>query len=272
MSREAAEQYLREGRVDAALSSLQDAVRAKPGDAKLRVFLFQILSVAGQWQRALNQLNVCAEMDAGAIGMREMYRGAVACEALRAEVFAGRKAPMLFGEPEPWLALLIESLIRRGNGEAAASATLRAQAFEQAPTSRGTLDGTPFEWIADADSRLGPVLEAMVNGRYYWIPFSRLAQVRFEEPVDLRDFVWLPAQLMFTNGGETPALIPARYSGSESATDGRIQLARLTEWQDLGDDVFAGVGQRVLTTDAGEYPVLQCREIVFESVSDESPE
>ena len=60
MSREAAEQYLREGRVDAALSSLQDAVRAKPGDAKLRVFLFQILSVAGQWQRALNQLNVCA--------------------------------------------------------------------------------------------------------------------------------------------------------------------------------------------------------------------
>ena len=46
-----------------ALPQLQEAVRANPGDAKLRIFLFQLLSVLGQWERALNQLNVSAEID-----------------------------------------------------------------------------------------------------------------------------------------------------------------------------------------------------------------
>lgn len=267
MSTAAAEKLLREGDPESALASLQDAVRAKPGDPKLRVFLFQLLCVQGQWQRALNQLNVCAEMDASALAMREMYRGAVSCEALRTEVFAGRRAPMLFGEPEPWLALLIESVLRAGEPQAAAS--LRQQAFDAAPASTGTLDGAAFEWIADADPRLGPVLEAMVNGRYYWVPFTRLARVVIEEPTDLRDFVWVPANLQFSNGGETPALIPVRYPGSEKTADGALALARKTEWQDQGHDLFTGLGQRLLATDAGEYPLLQCREILFNAAAAE---
>lgn len=263
MSRDTAEKHLREGRVDAALADLQDAVRAQPGDAKLRVFLFQMLSVAGQWQRALNQLNVCAEMDPLALAMRETYRAGVECEVLREAVFTGKRSPMLFGEPEPWLAFLIESLLREGAGEKEAAATLRSQAFDAAPATSGTLDGQPFEWIADADNRLGPVLEAIVNQRYYWIPFSRLEKVNFEPPEDLRDFVWTVANLQFTNGGQTPAIIPVRYTGSEKSPDGLIQLSRKTEWTDLGDGLFAGLGQRVFATDGGEFPILQCRELVL---------
>lgn len=269
MSQEAAEKALREGQPDVALAALQNVVRTKPGDAKLRVFLFQLLCVEGQWQRALNQLNVCAEMDAGALPMREMYNGAVSCEAIRAEVFAGRKSPMLFGEPETWLALLIESLLQMGAGEAAASATLRQQAFDAAPASSGTLDGKPFEWIADADPRLGPVLEAIVNGRYYWVPFSRLLRVKIEPPEDLRDFVWVPSMLQFTNGGETPALLPVRYAGSEKSSDGLVKLSRKTEWQDAGNELFTGSGQRLLTTDSGDFSLLECREIVFNADSPE---
>ena len=47
--------------------------------------------------------------------------------------------------------------------------------------------GQPFEWLADADMRLGPVLEAYINGRYAWIPFARLGRIRIEAPEDLRD-------------------------------------------------------------------------------------
>lgn len=263
MSLEAAEKLLRAGDTGGALASLQDAVRARPGDYKLRVFLFQLLCVSGQWERALNQLTVCAEMDAGALEMRETYRGAIACEALRSEVFAGKRAPMLFGEPEAWVALMIESLLRSGQGDAAGSAKLRAQAFETAAGLQGTLDGQPFEWIADADSRLGPILEAVVNGRYYWVPFSRLEKVSFEPPSDLRDFVWAFANLRFSNGGEVPALIPARYPGSEKSSDGQIALARKTEWLEIGDGAYAGLGQRMFVTDAGEFPLLQCRELSF---------
>lgn len=263
----AAERAVRDGDPALALQQLQQAVREKPGDAKLRVFLFQLLCVNGQWDRALNQLNVCAEMDAGALEMRETYRGTIACEALREQVFAGTRAPMLFGEPEAWVALLIESLLRAGSGDTAAAASLRAQAFDAAPATSGTLDGQAFEWIADADTRLGPMLEAVVNGRYYWVPFSRLEKVTFEAPADLRDFVWTFANLRFTNGGEVPALLPARYPQSDKSGDGLIMLSRKTEWRDAADGACVGLGQKMLATDIGEFPLLQCRELTFGTAS-----
>jgi len=250
-----------------ALQALTDEIRARPADAKLRVFMAQLLCVLGQWERAINQLTVAAEMDALAVPMKQVYGDAIRCESLRADVFAGRRTPMIFGEPDPWLALLIESLLRHGAGEADMAEDLRVHAFDAAPASPGTIDGEAFQWLADADMRLGPVLEAFVNGRYYWVPFARLAQVRLEPPEDLRDMVWLPAHLVFENGGETLALIPSRYEGSEHAADGAVQLARKTEWRALRPDVWAGLGQRMWSSDIGdegsEHPMLQVRAIDF---------
>src|SRR5215510_10754510 len=190
---DAAERALKEGDPQLALTRLQEDIRARPGDARLRVFLFQLLCVLGQWERALNQLKVSSEMEPLALPMAQTYGEAIRCEAIREEVFAGRKSPMILGEPDEWLARLIESRLRAGRGETAQAEDLRAQAFEQAPGSSGDVDGTPFDWIADADSRLGPVVEAIINGRYYWTPFSRIAKIAFEKPEDLRDLVWMPA-------------------------------------------------------------------------------
>ncbi|MBS1816334.1 MAG: tetratricopeptide repeat protein [Acidobacteria bacterium] len=259
----AAEQLLREGDPQAALKRLQDDVRANPGNMKLRVFLAQLLCVLGQWERALNQMKLAAEMDATAIPMAQMYGEAVRCEAVRREVFEGRKSPMILGEPDQWLALLIESRLRAGRGEAAQAEELRGRAFEEAPVSFGQIDGQPFEWIADADSRLGPVLEAMINGRYYWVPFARLSTIAIDAPEDLRDLVWMPAHLEFANGGDTLALIPTRYPGSESSGDGLVALARKTEWTEFAEGAFSGLGQRMLATDAGDHPILEVRSITI---------
>ncbi|RZI90677.1 MAG: virulence protein SciE type [Variovorax sp.] len=246
-----------------ALKALTDEVRAKPGDSKHRVFLAQLFCVLGQWERALNQLSVAAELDALAVPMKQVYGEAIRCEGVRAEVFAGRRTPMVFGEPDEWLALLIESLLRRGRGDDAVAEDLRQRAFDAAPATAGTIDGAPFEWLADADMRLGPVLEAFVNGKYYWIPYARLAHIRIDPPEDLRDCVWLPAHLQFENGGESLALIPVRYEGSEKSTDGALQLARKTEWRELQPEVWVGAGQRVLGSDAGDHPFMEIREILF---------
>jgi len=190
-----------------------------------------------------------------------MYGEAVRCEAIRTAVFEGQKSPMILGEPDQWLALLIESRLRAGRGEAAQSEELRLRAFEDAPTSGGEIDGRRFEWLADADSRLGPVMEAIINGKYYWVPYSRLTKVTMEAPEDLRDLVWMPAHLDFDNGGESLALIPTRYSGSESSDDGAIALARKTSWESIGGDAYRGLGQRILATDDGETPILEIRTI-----------
>jgi type VI secretion system protein ImpE len=246
-----------------ALASLTDMVRAKPNDLKQRVYLVQLLCAMGQWSRAHNQLTVAAELDASAIPMKQVYADAILGESFRADVFAGKRSPMLFGEPSEWIAMLIESLLQMGKGGIALSLDLRAKAFELAPSSIGTINSERFDWICDGDMRLGPVLEAYVNGRYYWIPFDRLQSIKIEAPEDLRDYVWTPAHLQFSNGGETLALIPSRYPGSEQSTDQHIQLALKTEWIAQASEVFSGFGQRSFSTNIGEHALLDTREIHF---------
>ncbi len=270
MLADAAEFSLKSGDPVAALGQLQEQVRAKPDDPKLRIFLFQLLCIVGKWDRALNQLGVAAGLDASALAMAQTYGDAVRCEAIRSDVFAGRKSPMIFGQPDQWLALLIESLLVAGRGEAARSIELRARAFEEAPATAGTIDNREFSWIADADSRIGPVLEAVINGRYYWVPFSRLLKIDVEEPEDLRDFVWMPAHLQFENGGESVALIPTRYSGSETSTDGLIVLGRKTVWEEIAPETFKGLGQRVVATDVDDIPLMDVRSIVLTPSDDEA--
>lgn len=254
-----AEAAVRAGDPQGALQHLTAAVKAKPADARLRIFMAQLLCVLGQWARAHTQLNVVADLLPSAAPMREMVGHALRCELLRAEVFAGKRAPMVFGHPDPWLAKLIESLLQAGQGQQALSDELAAKAFDEAPAVSGTLDGEPFGWIADADSRLGPVLEAFVNGKYYWIPFSRLSRISLEAPQDLRDMVWAPAYLTFANGGEVVAMIPTRYPGTQDSSDAALLLSRKTEWREIGADRWVGLGQRVLSTDQGDHDLLAVR-------------
>ena len=89
-----AQELLREGQLDEALAALQQEIRQSPADAKLRVFLFQLLAVQGQWDRALTQLSVVGELDALALPMVQTYREAIRCEVLRSEVFAGKRTPL----------------------------------------------------------------------------------------------------------------------------------------------------------------------------------
>lgn len=259
------EQALKAGTPEAALALLQADVRAQPGKAELRVALFQLLCVLGRWDKALSQLDVAGQLDAGALAMVQTYREAIACERLRGEVFAGRRVPMIFGEPDPWLAMLVEALLQDGRGEFALAASLRAQAFDAAPANAGQMDGRAFDWLADADGRLGPVLEAIVNGRYYWVPFAHLSAVSIEAPADLRDLVWAPAQLSFTNGGEVVALLPNRYPDLPADADGALLMARRTEWLPGAGDSYRGLGQRILVTPEAETALLEIRELRFDA-------
>jgi type VI secretion system protein ImpE len=244
-----------------ALAALQNQVREKPGDAKLRVFLFQLLSVLGQWERAMAQLDVCGQLDHGTLAMVQTYREAIKCEALRAAVFAGKNTPVVFGQPAEWVALLVQALSHEAQGHPEQAQQLRAQAFEAAPATAGSLNGEAFDWIADADSRLGPVLEVVLNGRYTWVPFNALSAITVEAPEDLRDMVWTPVHLTFSNGGDSVALVPTCYPGTREQPDGKLKLARATEWLPSGTDQYAGLGQRILSTSSAEMGLLEAREI-----------
>jgi type VI secretion system protein ImpE len=253
---------LREGRVEAALDKLQQSVRNDPSNAGLRMYLFQLLAVLGRWDRALNQLNVASGIDSKHLLAAQVCRPALQCEALRGAVFAGERQPLIFGEPAEWVGWMVQAHQLSATGRHRDGDDLRARALDAAPAVSGTVNGTPFEWIADADPRLGPLLEAIIDGKYFWIPFPNIRRIQTEAPAQLRDVVWTAAVFTWTNGGTAIGLIPTRYPGSEGSADGQIMLARKTEWVDEGGKQVP-LGQRLLATDQAEYPILEVRDLVL---------
>src|SRR5882672_1466442 len=157
-----AQECLAAAQPDEALIELQKEIRAHPEDPKLRIFLFQLHCALGNWPKALLQLQVIAGIDPDTTLLAQIFQPVINCEALRRGVFDGKLSPLIFGEPLEWVGLLAKALEHVARGEFAAAAELRNQAFEAAPASAGTLDGQPFAWMADADSRLGPMLELIL--------------------------------------------------------------------------------------------------------------
>ena len=247
------------------MNRVKEAIRAEPAKAPLRTFYFQLLAVLGDWNKALAQLQMCAQLDPKAIPMAQAYREALRCELLRKEVFEGQRTPYILGEPPAWLSYMVDALKAQAQGSHDAALKLRTQALDMAPASAGAINGDAFEWLCDSDSLLGPAFELYTNGCYYWVPFSAVRSVTLDKPSDLRDLVWASGQLAFTNGGSTVALLPTRYAGSESSQDPGIFLARKTLWEERGPDTFVGLGQRLWATDAGEFPLLEARDIALDA-------
>ncbi len=258
------EDHIKAGRLSAALDSLQNQIRANGADARLRLSLCQLLCVMGQWDRARTQLQTLASLGGDEYKTWvDMMGQVVLGEALRREVFAGRTTPTVFGEPATWVAQLIQSL---APGDPAAQAKLREAAFDAAPATAGKINGIEVPWIADADSRLGPILEAIMDGKYYWIPFDRISRMLIEAPTDLRHLVWIPAEVIWITGGKSALHIPVRYPGTELSTDDRLRLSRLTTWDEIGENAFRGLGQRTFAAGEQDFPILDVRTVELANV------
>jgi type VI secretion system protein ImpE len=259
-----AERLIRDGRPEDALAELQKVIRSKPDSAELRVFLSQLLMVLGEWKRAVAQLQTAAQLRPDVVPMAMTYRQAIVSEATRARIFTGQAAAELLGEPEPWMALhsaAVASLNQIPLSEELAKKF--EEAFADAPWISGRINGEDFNWLGDSDSRLGPMFEFVVNGKYYWTSASNLSAVTFDAPTDLRDLVWFPAEISLRNGGTIAALMPTRYQGTESSSNAACKLSRRSEFAEAVPGLWIGAGQRVLVTDVAEYPLLEVRTIEF---------
>jgi type VI secretion system protein ImpE len=244
------------------LARLQALVRADASNAKLRIHLFQLLCIVGNWSRALAQLQVCAQLDAKALPMAQTYREAIKCEVFRKEVFEGKRTPQIMGTPPSWAGGMIEALKLDGRKDFAGASQLREAAMDEAPETPCSVDGVQCEWFADADSRLGPIFEVIANGQYYWLPLESCSGLKLDPPTDLRDMVWAPGEVMLPNEGRVPVLIPTRYPGTELAisTDADdLRRSKRTEWSETHAGMWFGLGQRLWNSDVGDHAILDTR-------------
>ena len=257
-----ADQLYRGGDLEGARAALVESVRTNPADPQARMFLFQLLAVAGEWDRARTHLEALARLSPEAQMLATVYSQAIKSEAQRTEIFAGReRMPIIRGA---WAEPLADAIMHFANGRTAKGQTARDEALDNAPDTPGELDGTRFDWLADADARFGPTFEAILHGRYGLIAFSEVERLVTEGPKDLRDTVWLPVEIFFREGQSIAALLPARYPDSEKSEDLSCRMARATAWQSDGANAV-GSGQHLLALSGGDdVGLLSVRSLLFD--------
>ncbi len=257
-----ADTLLRSGDLDGARSALVETVRAEPANQQARMFLFQLLAAAGEWDKARRQLDTLAQLSGEAQMLAVAYGQAIDAERERAAVFAGT-ARARQHVASGWLEGVIDALEHFGQGRIEQGEAARDAAFDAAPDMPGRFNDVEFDWIADADSRFGPSFEAIIGGRYGLQGFDQVTSITSEGPRDLRDLIWYPVQIAFRSGQSVAAFLPARYPGSESASDVSERLGRATSWSDT-EWGQAGSGQRLWTlSDGGDHALLSLRALSF---------
>jgi len=257
------------GGVSRCLDEVQSLIRAAPADADLRARLFQLAAVQGDWGRAAEQLRLCVRFDPAAQAMAALYGQAIAGEREREAVFAGVAEPLFPAGREPWCDLLLQAMALDGTQPARAAA-LRGQALQDAREQGGTLLAgaaapVAYAWMGDGDSRLGPVCEWIAGGRYAWLPLQAVRRASLLAPEGVCDLLWARAEIVLAGGRTLHGLVPARYPApagrAMAEQDESLRLGRETRWQALPGETYAGAGQKMWITDAGEFALLDVRRL-----------
>lgn len=241
----------------------QDArakAQAAPGDIRVRSALWQIFAARGEYDRARKQLDLMQQLDSSWTLEVQACHGLIEAEEGRSAVFRGQSIPTCLGEPPPWFAKLVAALPYVASGETTAAATLLREVQVEVQARAGQLNHVPFEWLCDGDARLGPCLELIIQGKYFWAPWQAIRSLVTRPPTEIRDRLWQPAMVEITEEGPIEVFVPVRYP---EPSDDSQSMSRSTDWQVLSDDLYIGLGQKCLLTDQGEFGYLDVRDLRF---------
>ena len=260
------ESLLKENNLAEALATLKKSIASDPSDAKKRWFLFQLFCFVGEYKRAGEQLKLAAQFDDSFQSVSLIYTRVIASEIFRQKVASGLETPLNLGEPEAWLAKLLEAnrMLTQNNLEAATE--LRKEAYEHQAAISGNCNGVEFDWLSDQDSRFSGNLECFLNGKYYWLSLSQVKELSLVHEAETRaylDLLYPRAKLVLRTEAELDVILFARYPGVYSADTSDLAMNRRTEWKDLNDYNILGHGQRMFCSNSDEFPLLELSKLVF---------
>ena len=229
-----AQELFRAGRLAEAIKALSAEVRDNPADVRRRTFLFELLSFAGDFERADKQLEVLGQAGpTSEIGVL-LYRSVLYAERQRQDLFARGEYPKRI----------------------------------DTPARAGTLNGEPFGSFSDADPRIGGRLELFAAGNYLLLPLEHVASIQIPPPKRLRDLLWTPAAVRTSpsfKGAELgEVLLPVLAPFSWQHADEAVRLGRVTVWeQHDGCDEDVPFGQKMWRVDDEDIPFLDLRTLEF---------
>lgn len=235
-------QLFQSGKLNEAIAALGAELRDNPTDSQRRTFLFELLSFAGEYDRAEKHLSLLADQGQSAQLGAVVYLAALHAEKLRRDMFRTGDLPSS-RTPAP------------------------------AEKIQGKLNGKAFQSFEDSDPRIGTRLEVFAAGAYLWIPLEHVELIETEAPKRLRDLLWIPALVRtgpaFKGQELGQVLIPALCPLSFEDADDNVKLGRATEWRGRGGEDVP-VGQKTFLVDGEDIPILELRKIELRGAAAEA--
>lgn len=257
------------GDLTAAIEALTREVRSRPANVAGRTFLFELLLFAGEWERALKQLDVVAGQNSQSELGAQVYRNNIKAMRERERLWTESLAPHFLSEPPPDVDLHLAAIKELCAGRGPEAQTLLDTAAAQRTPLAGRADEHEFEDWRDADDLLAPVLELIISDKYTWLPFAQIRHIEFSPPRQLRDLVWCPVRVETRQGTIGEMFVPALYEGSHRHTDDLVKLGRLTEWRSVGEGAAAAatatraIGLRLFMAGDEEKSIFEVRRVEF---------
>lgn len=258
-----AKSLLDAGRLAEAIESLVGELKAKPADGTRRMFLFELLLFAGEWERALKHLGVATGQDAQSEVGAQVYRNNVRAMRERERLWAEGVAPHFISEPSEEVRLHLAAVVEWGAGRAAEARKLLRKADSLRAPLAGRVNDRPFSDWRDADDFLAPVLELIISDKYVWLPYAQVKRLELAAPRRLRDFVWYPARVETRGGMSGEMFVPALYEGSSRHEADAVRLGRVTQWEAEGGSERA-VGLRLFLAGDEELAISEARLVEFD--------
>src|SRR5664279_6331234 len=129
------------GQLQAAIQALTAEVKAKPADVPIRIFLFELLAFAGDWDRAQKQIEVLGQAGPNEALAVQVYQANIRAERLRERLFSEGLHPHFLNEPPPYVDRHLEAINRIREGSFAEARIVLDRAEEERPALQGTLNG-----------------------------------------------------------------------------------------------------------------------------------
>lgn len=262
------------------LSEVIEQTRSNPGDSNLRLTLIQYLCMCGKWDQALKQINQFQKLFPEEQKHVMLYLiENIKAEMRREAVFSTQQKPKTLETHSDRLDILqkqLSLLAYAGDGknkELADTFSMLSEQVNEVPVKIAFFTEHEFSgdisgaWLMDGDVRTAFVHEYFYRGNYYWQTWNSIRQIAFKKPESFLDIIWRPAEIQFHNGENIQCTCPARYvvlaEQAEKLPDAALSCAK-TEWLDVSQDLFTGIGQKMLFTEQHDFGFLDIRIIVFQ--------
>ena len=248
-----------QGQLGPAIEELTREVKGNPSNIGLRIFLFELLCFAGDWNRAERQLDVIGHQNAQAKLGVEVYRNNIKAERDRRKLFDEGVAPHFLSEPPAYIDALLSAIeqLQAGNSDEAQKLLERVEA--ERPRLSGKANDSAFEDFRDCDDLTGPVLELLLHDKYTWLPFEQINSIEIVAPRNLRDLLWTSVRIEAADGTVAEGFLPTLYVGSSDCPNDDVKLGRRTEWNEKN----LAVGSRLFLVDDEEKQIFETSTIEF---------